>query len=83
MGPAGLGQREGAWEGVKKKCIHFQDSLTLRKSEVGRTFMVATTVRDGKGGSEGQMEELNNYTLQKKKCEGEMISGVRTVRRGT
>lgn len=47
--------------------------------------MVAPTVRNGEGGVEGQMEELkknNNPVHFKGKCEGEMISGARTVRRG-
>lgn len=63
MGPAGLGQREGVREGVKETHTFLLDSLSLRKSEVGRAFMVAPTVRDGEDGVEGQMEELKNCML--------------------
>lgn len=91
MGPAGLGQRLGVGEGVKKKkrkgAHIFKIDLLQGKSEegVGGAFMVAPTVRNGEGGVEGQTEELKkkkNTVHFKGKCEGEMISGARTVRRG-
>lgn len=55
MGPAGLGKKEGVGEGVKGRHTVW-DSRTSRKSEVGRALVVAPTVREEKGGVEGQME---------------------------